>query len=196
LTHVRLSSDARADISWWLTVFENGATISSPLAWHSDLPPDVIVHTDASSSFGFGGWWDSAWFAGSWPDAMRLSSQGSSTLFLELSAILLAVAVWAPLWRGRVVHLYTDNRGAVEAWRARSSQSDRPMAVIRLIALLLIKYGVGLFRLYWLSSEDNFVADSLSRLQNPSLPYPPELASHPTLLVRAFPPDWVLSTLS
>jgi hypothetical protein len=65
------------------------------------------------------------------------------------------------------------------------------MEIIRALVSLLIAAGVGHFSIVWLSTTDNFIADSLSRLQDPSLPFPPGLVQFSELRHRwqlpAFP---------
>jgi hypothetical protein len=139
--------------------------VSARMGWfHPKLTADVVVHTDASGS-GFGGWSDEVWFAGTWPDDYRLGTNGSSTAFIELYAVLVAVRLWAPLWRGKVVRIFCDNAASVYAWTKKSSKCVRVMGVLRSLAGVCISCGIDLLCLKWIDTKSNHVADMLSRAQ-------------------------------
>ena len=137
--------------------------------------PDVF--TDASGRGG-AACWAGRWLARAWPDWASLDSPGSSTTFIELLAVWMAVTTWAPCWSGRSVRIHVDNLGAVSAWRHRSSRAPRVMAVIRAIVLCLEQREVQRVHLVWLSSESNVVADGLSRMQDFDAPPRQFLVNH------------------
>lgn len=164
---IRLSARAKADLKWWFQVANAVPALSIALALFCDPLFSVLVHTDASG-WGFGGWNSSGdWFAGEWPWDLGLEADGSSTAFIELCAVLVAVRLFAGDWEGRVVQVMCDNMAGVQAWASRSSGKARVMEVIREIALELIKWRVGDLRLVWLSTTANSVADFLTRSQDP-----------------------------
>jgi hypothetical protein len=122
--------------------------LSAPFRWfrrnlHAD---SVFVNTDASGD-GFGGWSGEDWFAGEWPGAWRLErTEGSSTTFIELSAVLIAARLWAPKWRGLVVQVNCDNAGCVFVWDKKSSPSERVMGTLRSLVEVCEANGVDVLR--------------------------------------------------
>ena len=61
---VRLNAECRADIEWWFTFHRswNGHHSQSRLP----PPPDVVLCTDASGSWGCGAFWKTLWFQVQW----------------------------------------------------------------------------------------------------------------------------------
>ena len=187
----RLNAGMRADLAWWRSIEARAASFTRAFASFAPFVPQVIVHTDASTS-GFGAWTSEGfWIAGAWPSGYSLTDAGTSTLFLEIAAVFMAVSTWSHLWRSKDILFRCDNLGVSQAWNSRSSHAEKPMEIIRSLVSLLIASGVGHFSITWLSTTENFIADTLSRLQNPSLPFPPELGQFSELHRRwqlpAFP---------
>lgn len=173
----RLPAAATLDISWWTSVVAGASAHGYPLRWFTRPPPDIVVHTDASGH-GLGAWSNTGdWLACPLPPHWNLDSDGSSTTFIELAAVYLAVVTWAPSWQNLVIQINCDNQGAVECWRKRGSRAERPMSVIRAIASLLAFHHVGHLTFSWLDTVTNSTADILSRLQVDEDP----LQSHPEL---------------
>lgn len=209
----RVGAEARLDLAWWDRVCTTSppapvlaqppssgvppgddaqhARHSIPLEWYLPRAPDVVVTTDAADVAGFGGWWQHRWFCGPYPAEMRLATEGSSTAFLELAAVLVAARLWGASWAGCRVHVYCDNKAAIDAWNRRSSPARRLMTVIRALADVLLGFNVGPFDLCWLSSDNNWMADELSRCshaQATSASTLPPLLS-PRLLAQGLTPD-------
>lgn len=96
---VVLDAPALAELSWWLTEFQqwNGKSILP-------LLPQCVLTTDASS-YGWGGWLGNKSARGFWsrPESRRSSNAR------ELTAVVFSVFAFAPMLAGRVVHVRTDN---------------------------------------------------------------------------------------
>ena len=56
---------------------------------------DMQLYTDASSTIGFGGFYQGKWFCSRWPeDVPSLNDKTLSMAFLELYPIVVAAMVW------------------------------------------------------------------------------------------------------
>ena len=119
----------------------------------------TIIHTDASGIKGIGGWWESQAFS------TRVPRNHRSKLidWKEAYAVVFAFAKWGHLWRGHTVIIMCDNAVVVNAINARSvrGQTIDPLQLLLLTAAL---YDIEIAS-EWLSSEDNWIADALSRFE-------------------------------
>ena len=93
--HVHLTPAAKADLCWWNSFlpFWNGVSVLPP-----DKPAFTLV-SDASGSWGCGATSDNRWFQLSWPPSWKDVPISPK----ELVPIIIAVALWAPLWAGSKV---------------------------------------------------------------------------------------------
>ena len=55
--HIRLSAAFRSDLMWW-HVFLSSWNGISMVQSQTQMQPDVVVHSDASGSFGCAAWWN------------------------------------------------------------------------------------------------------------------------------------------
>ena len=84
---IRITAGARADLCWWACFLQhwNGSS------FFPRSLPSVHVFTDASTSFGCGGFVQSlGWFFFPWPEA----EPSASISLLELVPVVVATAVW------------------------------------------------------------------------------------------------------
>src|SRR5579859_4221235 len=148
-----LSSAARRDLLWWMTLLPqwSGVLIITPTR------PKVVVHTDTSSVKGIGGWWDSHAFSARMPRAYRTRLID----WKEAYAVLFAFAKWGEFWIGHTVVIMCDNSVVVTAI---NSKSVHGLAIdpLQLILLTAALYDIEVTSM-WLSSKDNWIADALSR---------------------------------
>ena len=84
--HVRLSVGARSDLAWWHLFLELWNGIFLMTAAHRTLP-NTILTSDASGTWGCGGYWGDKWFQVSWEDTE------CSPAVKELIPIVIAAAV-------------------------------------------------------------------------------------------------------
>jgi hypothetical protein len=165
LQRIILSKSALADLAWWAETARLAAQMTFPISFFTPKPVEIEVFTDASST-GYGCFWESNSYAhGLWPAQVALASAGSSTVFIEMCAIHIALVLWGPSWRGKSVLIHCDNLGVVQGWAKRRSRTDRVHAVIRLIVQSLIVCGVKSLDIVWIPTASNVIADHLSRLQ-------------------------------
>jgi hypothetical protein len=127
---------------------------------HMERAPAVFTDASKDARFAGGGYFSLC-------GRFRWWTYGSSAKmqpidFLEGDAVLLAVIDLAPLWAGKVVPLYIDNRSfqlsAVKGW----SKAARLYAQLRSLFMLALKYEI-VFEFHWISTHDNIFADALSR---------------------------------
>lgn len=174
---VRYTPPVRADLVWWSTRLRDHHT--SVRRFDEITTLDIVFATDASGT-GFGAVWSQHFSYGQWPPGAALESDESSTTFIELCAVDLAVEMWGHLWAGAAVLCFCDNQGAVSSWRKRTSPSPRCLSVIRNLITNMHRFGIASLTLQWIPTEANVIADRLSRVQvTPSSPSrPPSLPPH------------------
>ena len=153
-TRRRLSTEAIRDLRWWLTLLSRWTGIRLI----RQNRPIVHLYTDASGTKGIGGW-----CPGGNAFSTRISRRHrpKHINWKEAYAILFAFAKWGSSWKGRHITIMCDNFAIVNAINNRSIRGDaiNPLQLLFLTAAL---YDIDISAC-WLSSEDNWIADSLSR---------------------------------
>jgi ribonuclease HI len=152
---VRLTRQATRDLEWWLEL--PNRSVQRPI-WRT--PATATLHCDASD-FGWGAVLNQTDLArGFWsPEQRRRHIQ-----YKELVAVRLAIETWLRRLRGRTVRLWEDNQAVMHIINGRSSRAPALMAEVRRLYSLLDSHGIHLAARY-IRSEDNVMADGLSRLQ-------------------------------
>ena len=198
---IRLPAQVKSDIRYfcqWCVHF-NGVVI---IPADCKPQPDTTVFTDASLDAGAayckGDFVFSNWAA----DAPSIAPQ--SIYIKELCAILLAYRRWCHVWSDRTVHIYTDNIGALWAIRKGLTQNNIANNILREILWISAYCNIS-FEVHYIRSKDNYVADSISRMNNRQyLLYAAELLStcgiyilHPSYnILRHMSPNSYMSFLS
>ena len=104
--YIRLSIAVHADLQWWYHFLQcwNGSSFFP-------LPvPTAHVYSDASGSFGCGAFDPShGWFQLQWPPQWA----SVEIVVKEMVPIVVAVAVWGPLWEGRHICFHSNNIAVV-----------------------------------------------------------------------------------
>ena len=178
----RILPDAARDLRWWKTFLKH---------WNGKCvilrrKTQYFIYTDASGKKGIGGWWRAEAFATRVPRPHRPKHIN----WKEAFAILFALAKWGPRLAGSKVIFMCDNQAIVEAINKTSIRGEA-INPLQLILLAAAVHDVEI-KARWLSSEENWIADSLSRfdlkrLANCKLdilfgmscqPTPPPLSSH------------------
>lgn len=158
--HIRLNTDARADIAWWrafLPSWNGTAKFVSPLA---TAAPDIELYTDAAGTLGCGAYYQGAWFHYAWQPHQR----SHSIQWKELFAIVAAALTWGADWAGKKIKFFCDNQAIVLAWEARRCKQPHIMALLRTLfmAAATLNYHIVLTHL---PGRTNTIADALSRTQ-------------------------------
>jgi len=117
----------------------------------------IHVYTDASGKKGIGGWHQNHAFSSSLP--RRHFARHIN--WKEAYAILFTLAKWGESWKGYKITFMCDNSAIVDALNKTTIHGDAilPLQYILLTATL---YDIEIDSC-WLSSEENWIADALSR---------------------------------
>jgi len=166
--HIKLTGDAKRAGRFLLLrirLFNNKVSINSSITH----PLASAVYTD-SSGLPMAGWGYASrhhFRAGLFQDDLRQED----IMILELAAVLYAVVDHSRIWSGHRVPLYCDNQvvcGWLHKGRARGEPDRRALAN----SMLLEIFALGLqydfiLEIHWIKSEDNIMADALSRHDYP-----------------------------
>jgi hypothetical protein len=180
---VRLNAECRADIEWWVTFHRswNGvAIIRSP----DSRPPDVVLCTDASGSWGGGAFWKTRWFQVPW---CGLSIAGQSIAAKELFPIVLASLLWGRTWHGLKVLCRCDNGAVVEVVNRQSARDPLLCHLLRCLFYASARFDFEISAQHT-PGASNVAADALSR-NNLRLFFVqvPHAASQPTVIPPELP---------
>ena len=100
---IRLSRGFRSDLEWWRSFLAvwNGVGFFPSASW-----PSVCFSFNASGSWGCAAHWGNHWFQLKWDGP----SLALPIAVKELILIILATAVWGPVWRGETFKCLCDNQ--------------------------------------------------------------------------------------
>ena len=155
--HIRLNREFRSDLQWWACFAPhwNGTCLLAPLL---QATPDVVVHSDASGSWGFGAVAISTWFHGRWPRhwaSVNITAK-------ELLPIVLAAGIWGKEWAGKAIEFRCNNEAIVGAVSLWCSREPLVMHLLRGLALLAMHFSFHLKAVH-IPGISNVAADALSR---------------------------------
>lgn len=172
---VRLSVLVRDDIKWWqkfAAIFNGKAAI--PQGWFN-----TPVVSD-SSKLGFAAFTDQDWLCGNWKKETMFKSVCGHVVsppscdcydpdninVLELWPIVCALHRWCNQMKNFKVELVTDNMQVLYMLKTGRSKNVTCMYWLRELFWVCLVYNITLSPTY-IRSEDNVVADVLSRLKYP-----------------------------
>ena len=172
---VCLNALFQADIEWWLRFAEcfNGRAAML----RRDLGCDM---TSDSSKMGFAVYLNEDWLAGSWKapldiqgisaDCVHVHSPPGQDVYdatnineLELWPVVAGAKRWCHVFRNRSVRVGTDNTQVLTMLRKGRSRNKTCMNWLRELFWLSFLFNFELIP-YYVRSQDNFVADTMSRL--------------------------------
>ena len=157
---IRLNTEARADIRWWLTFLPSWNGTAKFVDPDLTDASDFELYTDAAGTLGCGAYFRGAWFHYDWqPHQLTQSIQ-----WKELFAILAAALTWGHLWQGKRLKFLCDNQAIVLAWQHHRCKQPLIMALLRHLFLAAAK-GHFHVSLRHLPGTANAIADALSRRQ-------------------------------
>lgn len=163
--HIRLNREFFKDLDMWRLFLDGWNGRSFFLDTTVTPSPDIELFTDAASTVGFGGYFDGRWFQGRWPPHMQLNrEQGISIEWQELFPIVIACAIWHPLFAGKRLQFWCDNETVVTIINSGHSKAPRIMDLLRTLTLLSMKHNF-FVRARHVPGVSNDIADALSRFQ-------------------------------
>lgn len=156
---IRLNKEFQTDIAWWndFLMDWNGISLMRLLAKE---PTQVTVTTDASGSWGCGRYIlpGNQWFFWQWDHRI----QSEPIAVKELFPILLAAALYGPLWQGCTILCRCDNMAVVSVLKSRYASDRRLMHLLRLLFFLESHFHFYVVAQH-LPGRHNSLADSISR---------------------------------
>ena len=153
---IRLNVETRADLTWWRCLLHhwNGRS------FFPRRTPSCHIYSDASGSYGCGAFHtvSCSWFQLVWPGTWSSASIAAK----ELLPIIVAAALWGPLWAGEHICFHSDNEAVVTIVNNRCAKDK---LLINLLRCLFFYAAV--FQFHFSASHipgvDNHVADAISR---------------------------------
>lgn len=158
--HVRVNSEMRADLMAWKLFLKhfNGRAFFIHERWITSTA--INLHTDASTTIGFGAIFGSRWTYGTWPSPVN----DLHITILELYPIVLAMELWGHLWANHCLVFHTDNIALIPILANNTSKDATIMVLVRRLVGLGIQFNI-LFKAVHVPGKDNVLADFLSRSQ-------------------------------
>ena len=155
--HIRLNAAFRSDLTWWRIFAANWN--GSALVVRADGGKAQVV-TDASGTWGCGGWSGTEWFQLAWDD----KSMQLHIAIKELVPILIAVMIWGQKWRGYTVAVFCDNEAVVAILGSQYCKEPTLMHMLRVLFFAEAHYQFRLVAQH-IPGTRNTLADHLSRNQ-------------------------------
>ena len=155
---IPVSNDIKLDLQVWesFMVSYNGKHVITMLG---NLDFKFTVQTDASP-IGYGAIIGTKYFYGAFPGKW----QKLPIHLLEFYPILITFLMCQEMFRGEAVEIFTDNMVVMYAINNLTCSDVTLMGVIRRFVRVLLDFNIQV-RATYISTKDNYVADSLSRLQ-------------------------------
>ena len=150
---VRLNGGCHADVAWWATFLQSW----NGIALFPDLPPGVTVVSDASGSWGCGGYstGNHQWFQLQWPLSW-------SSVNKELIPVVVSAALWGHEWAGSQVLFRSDNQAVIACLTSRVACDPLLSHLLRCLFFFEAHFGFE-HRAKHIAGKENRAADALSR---------------------------------
>ena len=155
---VRLNSEFRKDIRWWLSFVSvyNGVSMIKTSEWSS---VDVVFSADACLT-GCGAVCVPEYFHKEFPEFVL--RQGSSIVHLECLTLVVAIKTWCTRWKGLRISIFCDNEAVCSVINSGKARDPYLQSCMREIMFCACMYEFEI-RAVHLSSSENRLADCLSR---------------------------------
>ena len=169
--HVRLDREFKLDCAIW-TQFLSGnldQVVNRPMLdlsekWETTAT-EIRFYSDASAGLelGFGCILETRWIYGKWGKEFMEKCEPSIE-FLELFGLCAGIFTWEEELANQRLIIFCDNQAVIAMVNNMTSGCRHCMHLLRLLTLNGMKYNRRLYVKY-VSSKNNFLADSLSRLE-------------------------------
>ena len=165
--HVNINSEAKMDLTTWETFLKHQSVFCRPFihCTHKWQAIRVKFYTDSTANpdLGMGGWCEQNWFFQRW-DSRFVKNKNPSIEYLELYAVMVGVLLWIHKFSNKNIIIFCDNESVKFMINASSSTCKNCMVLMRIIVLQCLIHNAKL-QCEHVSSKDNFIADSLSRME-------------------------------
>lgn len=171
--HIRVDQEMRNDLMVWKLFLLDRSVLCRPFVdFTGQLQASAVDEnftSDASAALdkGLGCFYKGAWFSYKWSDCgdkflRAMQSFEISINYLELVALTLGIISFADNFQNKRVNIFCDNQSVVWMVNYSTSSCRRCMILIRIITLISLKLNCRIFA-KWLKTDDNTLADALSR---------------------------------
>jgi hypothetical protein len=158
---IKLTQDVKLDLeTWkWFLMQSNRKYFFLDYIWLTD---EVLqLHTDASTSIGYGAYYGTHWISGEWDDTVL--NQYHITL-LEFYPIFVSIYLWGNYLSNKCILLNCDNMAMVYILNKNTSKDKNIMTLLRKFVIICMKYNI-FIRAKHIPGKLNVIADFLSRSQ-------------------------------
>lgn len=181
--HVRVDSELKADCLMWTKFLLNTGSVSRPFTDFEMGNTTTVLQLASDATLnpklGIGGQFlrpmrdnndgverlTMSWFCQRWPAGFIAKSECSIEV-AELLGSCMAVTMWAQELSGKRVTIWCDNQAVVHMINKSTSSCRKCMFLLRHLTLLCMTYSCRIFCRY-ISTEDNYLSDLLSRQKIP-----------------------------
>ena len=158
--HIRMTTDARLDLQWWLDFLPSWSGTSLILDSNWTLSSAMHLFTDASGSKGWGAYWADRWLQAEWS-----SEQAKHDItWKELYAVVCAVNTWGHNWARKKILFHCDNNTVVSIWNKGSTRCREIMTLVRMLHFCAARYNMHVMITH-ITGTDNCIANAISRFQ-------------------------------
>ncbi len=191
--HVKIPAEVKQDLLMWKGFLSTKPFYKQFIDHLEQSVSEVSWFTDASGHprLGLGCFLNGQWFQARWPSGFV--TEETSTCYLELVAVALSIAKWAHLFENKRIRIHCDNRATVSVVNNLTLKCGNCMCLVRLITLVLMRHNAR-FRLQYMHTKENRIADSLSCFQERRFhELAPSAALHPVSLPEGLwplPESW------
>ena len=168
--HVKIDDEFKNDYGVWKSFLENSGdkAITRPFIDFENTAltaQNIGFYTDATAAknLGLGCYFDSQWTFARWEHGY-IEEFKPSIEYLELLALCIGIFVWRTRLTNMRVIVNCDNESVVHMVNNGVSTCKNCMYLLRLLCLNNLQYNRRVFAQH-LYSEDNYLADSLSRMK-------------------------------
>ena len=162
---VKLNKECRQELEMWFKFLSQWNGIALFLDDSITPAPDFDLYTDASSTLGYGGYFDGKWFQGEWPQQLtKLNNSAISMALLELYPIVIAAMLWGHQWARKRICFHCDNQATVYILNKKRSKSPVIMMLMRRLAWCAATNNFFIYSAH-LPGKTNEICDAISRFQ-------------------------------
>ena len=147
---------------WWYVFVDkwNGISLAWDLGYHS---PEIIVYSDASGSWGCGGYAEKDWFQYRWLVRHQGLSIASKELIPVVISVVISAAIFGRHWSGKLVNFMVDNLAVVQVLQATYCRDTHLMHLIRFTGTACSPFQFLVYCHPYCGERGNTSADALSR---------------------------------